>query len=661
MTAGANEHDLEPIGDVSTVDELEIELGPLQEVLAQRAVIEHVLLDIVLLVRERDGRILDANHAAIETYGYARPALLGMTIWQIRSPETHLAIRSQLNAANVRGELFETTHVKRDGTTVLVEVRSQGCMFRGERVLLSIVRDITERRRNERLVLLLKQTIDQMSAAAFWQDRRGRFVYVNAAACQSLGYSRGELEALTVSDVNPRATPANMAALWEDIQRGRKEMHRSESIHRRKDGTEFPVEISSVFVPFGAEEYICGFARDLTDVRRAESERRRLEEDLRHAQKVQALGVLVGGIAHDLNNILTPIVVNVDALADACEHSATERPLIDEILAATTRASDLIRRLLTFGRRSTTRLGRCDLTTVVTEAQKLMRPVIATTAIIDFAPVRCSANVEGDSNQLHQVVVNLLLNAADALAGASGHVRITIDSVELDDSTSAMHPLAHPGHYVRLSVNDTGTGIDDETLDHIFEPFFTTKEVGKGTGLGLSVVHEIVTGHGGFVTVRTKQGQGTTFAVFIPASESSGPPRIEAPHESLVPLTMTRVLLVDDDEQVLLSIARMLEGRGLVVTAVPGAVEAVAVLAKAPDSFDVVLVDMLMPRMSGLDFASVVSKVKPGLGVVLMSGNLQTIDRSAAQSSGIVGFVEKPPRSSELLAALARATAKGNL
>ncbi len=383
--------------------------------------------------------------------------------------------------------------------------------------------------------------------------------------------------------------------------------------------------------------------RDLTDRRRAEETRHRLEEQLFHAQKMEALGTLAGGIAHDFNNILTAIMSYTELAAqDAGEHSEA-REHLGYVLQASHRARDLVSQILTFSRsmpqhRTPVRLGQ-----VVTDALALLRSTLPPSIEVVADCAQDETPVLADAAQIHQVVMNLCVNAAHAMEPLGGRLTVRLAPVEIPPAGTPATAGLGPGRYLLLSVKDTGVGMDATTAARVFEPFFSTREPGRGTGLGLAVVHAIVRNHGGTVAVESRLGAGSSFRVFLPVLVDQAPPS-PVPIAALEPPRAggEHVLLVDDEPAILSAARHLLQRLGYQVTALTDGSAAVAAVRERAGEFDIVVTDLRMPGMTGVEVARAVGEVAPGLPVVLVTGFNQGWTGERAREVGIRAVVEKP-------------------
>ncbi len=386
-----------------------------------------------------------------------------------------------------------------------------------------------------------------------------------------------------------------------------------------------------------------GFATVQHDMR----ETKRLEAQLKQAQKMEAIGTLAGGIAHDFNNILGAIMGNVELARTALEPGHPVLEELSEIAQAGRRATGLIKQILAFSRRreSTKRVVR--LADVIEEVTGMLRSTISANVELELviSTRDGTPNILADATQIHQILVNLCTNAWQALEGKPGRIEIVLDSVVVDVPSAAGG--AAPGRYVRLVVSDDGTGMNDTTLERIFDPFFTTKEPGVGTGLGLSVVHGIVKDHSGFISVSSTPGAGATFAILFPeyAGETeAAEPRTRDLHRG----SGEHVLFLDDEEALVRLTKRLLERLGYRVTGFSDAEQALASVRDDPARFDLAITDLNMPGLSGVEVAELLRMIRPDLPVILTSGNISDNLRESAALAGVGHVLHKPSTAEEL-------------
>ncbi len=375
--------------------------------------------------------------------------------------------------------------------------------------------------------------------------------------------------------------------------------------------------------------------------RRAESETLSLQEQLYRSQKLEAIGTLAGGIAHDFNNILFAILGHAELGERGLPGAHPVRHHLQQILSAGHRATDLVRQILTFSRQRPPERKPIVLGPILLEAGQLLRASLSSSVELRIIPASSEVHFEGDASQLHQVIVNLATNAAHAMAGRSGKVFMREEIVELSEVTARSLPPLSAGPHVRLTVHDTGCGMDHATIARIFEPFYTTKPPGEGTGLGLSVVHGIVTGHGGAITVESTAGAGTTFQLWFPATANrvAGAPAGSA---ELPRGRGERILFVDDLAINAELATEMLEVLGYRAEGESSPLAALARFRAAPLEFDLIVVDFRMPHLNGLDLMRDIVALRPGMPVMLSTGSGVALDRAAAQELGFCGLLPKP-------------------
>jgi signal transduction histidine kinase/CheY-like chemotaxis protein len=425
---------------------------------------------------------------------------------------------------------------------------------------------------------------------------------------------------------------------------------------RHKDGSWRWIEntVSNLLEEPSVRALVMNF-RDITERKLADAERSRLEQRLRQAQKMEAVGRLAGGIAHDFNNILGGILGYAEMLVEQTTAGSPFKRYAQNVLTAANRARGLVDQILAYSRSQRGKRVAVDLSRIVAETLELVRgsldPEISLEAKLPAAPLR----VFGDATQLHQVVMNLCTNAIQAMGG-KGTLRVTLETAEV----GAERPLAHgsvvPGTYARLSVEDTGSGMDEATLGRIFEPFFTTKEVGKGTGLGLALVYGIITDAGGAIDVASAPGRGTAFTIYMPRVDVA----VADDDEKQGPVARgngERVLVVDDEQPLLAVTAEVLSRLGYEPVAFSESLAALAEFEAQPGRFDAAITDEVMPGLSGTELASVIHRRRPELPILLVSGYIGPMMSERATAAGVNEVLKKPVQSREIAAALARVLA----
>ena len=489
--------------------------------------------------------------------------------------------------------------------------------------------------------------VEEAGDAFFVHDLAGRFVDVNRRACGSLGYSRGELLALSVADVETTFDAVGFENVWRSMGPGTPvTIH---GIHRRKDGTTFPVEVRLALLEPGEHTLYLAIARDI-------SERRRLEEELRQSQKMEAVGRLAGGVAHDFNNLLTAIMGYTAILLDRTGPTFRLRAELEEVKRAGERAAALTRQLLAFSRRQAIHPKVLDLNAQASGIEKMLRRIIPENIRIVLALDPELGHVRADPGQIDQVILNLALNARDAMADG-GTLTLATANAELTPADAGRCPGMKPGRYVVLAVSDTGTGIPKEMLPHLFEPFYTTKGEGKGTGLGLATVQGIAKQSNGFITVASKPGEGTTFGVYFPRVEERAP----GPNDSQAIVSVwgsETVLLAEDDGTVRLLVREALRAHGYKVLDARDGLEAIRLAEREKDPVDLLLTDMVMPGMSGRELATTLRAKHPNLKVLYMSGYTDDAALIRGKLEPGEAFISKPFLPNDLLSKVRKELSK---
>jgi PAS domain S-box-containing protein len=523
-----------------------------------------------------------------------------------------------------------------DGTVI----GSQGVLF-----------DITERKLAAEEINLQLSALTAAANGIVITSRAGRIEWVNPAFTQLTGYTAAE----TVGH-NPRVLksgqhpPEFYAGMWQTVLAGK--VWHGELVNRHKDGRLYSehMTITPVRDAAGKITHFVAIKQDVT-------ERRQLEDHLRQAQKMEAIGTLAGGIAHDFNNILAAMFGYGYLLQQDTEGNVAAQEDLAEILKAANRAKDLVQQILTFSRQREQKRQIVRLDSVVKEATKFLRASLPAQIKIEVALAEDAPAVLADPTQIYQVTMNLATNALHAMEGRPGQLTVRLDAFQPEAEFLRAHPEFQRIEYARLTVADTGHGMDAKTVARIFEPFFTTKPVGKGTGLGLAVVHGIVQSHDGLLTVASQVGQGTTFQLYFPAQTSTAELTEPVAGETATGQGQ-HILLLDDEPALTTSLRRLLERLNYQVTTSNSAREAVALVAANPAQFDLVITDMTMPEMNGLEVARQCHTLRPELPVILASGYSAAISATNLHEAGIGQLIEKPISMAVLAELVQRTLAK---
>jgi PAS domain S-box-containing protein len=471
--------------------------------------------------------------------------------------------------------------------------------------------------------------------------RGTRILYVNSAAVRLFGAaSAAELASRNAFDL---AGPGERPAIEERAALVARHVAVPpvERTYLRMDGTPFPVEVWATPIDYDRQPAALVFLRDIAERKQIDAERRRLEEQLLQAQKMESLGRLAGGVAHDFNNHLTVITGYCDMLLACMEPGDIRREEVEEIRAAGVRAGTLTQQLLAFSRKQIAERKPVNLNEVVEESGKMLRRLIGENVEIVTTLDPALGLVVADRGQMSQILMNLSINARDAMP-TGGTIQIETANVELDRSDPRLHEDAAPGPYVLLSVADTGVGMSPETVRHVFEPFFTTKGMGIGTGLGLSTVYGTVRQSGGWVHVDSRLGEGSRFRIYLPGVKEAAPVR-ELPAAPVeVPGGAETVLLAEDQVEVRRLALRILKSNGYRLLEASGGPEALALSRRYPGRIDLLVTDVIMPEMTGRELASRLRESRPQIKVLYVSGyTADVIGREGVLEAG-VAYLPKP-------------------
>jgi PAS domain S-box-containing protein len=517
--------------------------------------------------------------------------------------------------------------------------------------MVGVIQDITERKRAEEQLSVQVSALTAADNVIVIVNRHGAIEWVNPAFTKVSGYSAAE-----AVGANPRILksgqhpPSYYANLWATVLTGN--VWRGEIINRHKDGRLYTEEMTITPVR-GAAGQISHFIAIKQDI----TERRHLENRMQQAQKMEAIGNLAGGIAHDFNNILGAMFGYAHLLQQDTQGDPVAQESVEEILKAANRAKELVQQILTFSRKREQKPEIIKLDLVIREAIKFLRASLPAQIKIELNLAADTPTVLADPTQIYQVTMNLATNALHAMEDRPGRLSVHLDPVQPGAQLLQAHPELKPIPYARLTVADTGHGMDTTTLQRIFEPFFTTKQVGRGTGLGLAVVHGIIQSHHGVITVESQVGQGTTFTLYFPAQErTETSPAVVA---GAAPLGQHQKILVLDDEPALTSVMqRALRRLDYQVTTSNDAAAAVRLVRDQPSAFDLVITDLTMPELNGLEVARQLRALRPDLPIILVSGYSVAVDADSLRAAGICERLEKPVTPGAIAEAAARALKK---
>jgi two-component system cell cycle sensor histidine kinase/response regulator CckA len=595
-----------------------------------------------VFVEDLTGTVLDINPAACRLHGVAREQLIGQNVLNLVPPERREEVVRDFQAlVDGRLEQVEGASYTQDNRVVPVEVRASRVNYSGREAVLLHVRDITDRKLVEAALrsseMLFHSVWENSADGMRLTDKNGNIVAVNDAFCKLVGMSREELEGKPFTVIFADSEqPAQM--LEEFIRRFQDRVVEHQREHRLtlRNGNVVTLEDTSSFVELqGQPPMLLGVFRDVTG-------QKRLEEQLRQSQKMEAVGQLAGGVAHDFNNILTVIHGHASLLLTGGSLTAVSARSAQQISQAAERAASLTRQLLAFSRRQVLQPRRLDMNEVVANITKMLGRILGEDIALQLNYSPQPALVQADAGMMEQVLLNLAVNSRDAMP-KGGLLAIKISTLEVDARRLAEHSESHTGRFVCLSVIDTGCGIPPENLRRIFEPFFTTKEVGKGTGLGLATVYGIVKQHQGWIEVESEPGKGTAFKVFLRRSVEAAEAADKPSAEIAVRGGKETILVVEDEEAVRELVCNLLAGHGYQILQAESGTKALQVWRASKDRIDLLLTDLVMPdQMNGRELAEKLWAERPRLKVIFTSGySAEAVGKDFVLRRGL-NYLQKP-------------------
>ena len=508
------------------------------------------------------------------------------------------------------------------------------------------VRDITERKRveedlresEEKYRGLFESLVDGVAES----DLEGRILSCNPAYLRMTGHSEEEIRHLRYRDLTPdkwHATDAHHVK--QTLERGYSDLYEKERL--RKDGTTIPISMRIWLKTdkHGRPAGFWGIIRDISDRFHAQQEREKLQHQLHQAQKMESIGRLAGGVAHDLNNLLSPILGYSEMLLEDLPGTDPRNGQMKEIVRAGSRAQDLVSQLLAFCRKQPLQFQAMDINALLQDFEKLLRRTLREDISLQWEMDPSLPHIQGDTGQLEQVIMNLAVNAQDAMP-QGGALSIKTAAMELDGSAAKEKGDVAAGPYVMLAISDTGAGMDANTIDHMFEPFFTTKEKGKGTGLGMATAYGIIKQHGGSIRVYSEPGIGTTIKIYLPAATESMQERPPRPQAQPAAKGSETVLLAEDDQQVRELAAIALERYGYKVFAAANGRDAQAIAEGLEEPIHLLLTDVIMPDMNGKELFEQISRFRPEVRVLFMSGYTDDVIAHHGGIDAGIPFIGKP-------------------
>ncbi|MEK6743452.1 MAG: PAS domain S-box protein [Nitrospirota bacterium] len=606
-----------------------------------RSVAEQSLVGIYIV---QDGVFKYVNRTFAALFGYsAEEVITTKSPRDLTVPEDWAIVeehrRRRKEGMTLPGS-YEIRGMGKDGGVIAIEIYESQAPFGGRTASIGAVLDVSQRNKAEQAVRDSEGKLQAITRTApdaiILLDDAGKISYWNAAAEKMFGYRAGDVMGEDILFIMPeRFRNAHALAFkrFTESGEGPKLGTTMEMAGLRRDGTEFPIELSLAGFLLNSKRHASGIIRDI-------SERKKLEGQLLHAQKMEAIGTLAGGIAHDFNNILNVIIGYGSMVLDGMGADHPSRDRMREVLSAADRAANLTKRLLMFSRKSDIDIRPVKVNSIVTDMERFVSRILGEDIELTIKLEDRETIVIADVGQMEQVLMNLVTNARDAMP-KGGSLTITTGSMEIDDDYIFVHGYGTPGKYASISVADTGIGMNTETVGKIFEPFYTTKGVGEGTGLGLSIAYGIVKHHKGFIQVYSEVGRGSLFKILLPQSDKPAGEQLVADISS--PRGGTETILIAEDEASLRDLMRIiLESFGYTVLVAEDGEEVVRMFLEHRDRVLLVILDLIMPKKSGKAAANEIQKIQPGVRTLFMSGYSEDmIKKQGAIEEGLV-FIQKP-------------------
>ena len=594
----------------------------------------------VIYSLDRELRILTVSPSVEKLTGFTSEELIGRQLPDINLLEPAYLeqafsdVEEVLTGKSIASSIYEIR--TKDGTRKFADVSGAPLYQDNEMVgIISVARDITERRRLEKALRenenKFRSLFDFSPQAILLTDvETGKILDVNRQFCELTQYNRSELIGKTTTGLGfyPQTNRDRVIA-------GLKKhgaVNGVEIDFTVKDGKIISVLMFSKLIALGKQSDILTIFVDI-------SRQKNLEEQLRQAHKMESIGTLSGGIAHDFNNILSIMIGNTELALDDVPEWNSAHACLEEIKTAGLRAKNIVSRLLAFSRKSDQNLKPVAIVPVIKDALHFLRSTIPSNIDIRADIADTGETVLTDPVGLNQIMMNLCINASQAMEQTGGTLVVDLASEHLDNTSNA-YPDLRPGDYVKITVSDTGPGIDPEIIDRIFDPYFTTKEVGKGSGMGLAVVHGIIKNHGGFVSADSNPGKGTVFTMLLPKTDE--PPESKIKSSEDLPKGTETILFVDDEKSVMKLGQRMLEPLGYQIDATISPAVALTWFRADPDKYDLIITDMTMPEMTGVALAEKAMTVRPDIPIIICTGHSSLIDEEKAKALNIAAFVMKP-------------------
>ncbi len=598
-----------------------------------------------IISSDSNGNIISWNNGAQTIFGYAEEEVLGRPV-TILMPEQYREAHSRqferlrsTGESRHKGKTHESQGLRKDGREFPVEISLATWKTEEGTFFTCILRDITERKRTLEKIREQAALLDKAHDAIGLRNLEQNLIYWNKGAEYLYGWAAEEVIGKNADELLYKGKTSKLIEAKKGvIEKGEwiGDLHQV-----TKDGKEIIVESrwTLIYDSEGKPKSILVINTDIT-------EKKKIEAQLLRSQRMESIGTLAGGIAHDLNNVLTPMILSLQILKEKFKDEQSQK-LLNILEKNSQRGADLIKQVLSFSRGVEGERAPLAAKQIITEIEKVAKETFPRNSQIKTDIQEDLFNISGDATQLYQVIMNLCVNARDAMPDG-GILRITASNFFIDENYARMNIEAKPGSYVVISVSDTGIGIPPRILDRIFEPFFTTKEFGKGTGLGLSTALAIVKSHGGFINVYSEVGKGTTFRVYLPAIKT-GIQYVEEQKLELQSGQGELVLVAEDEDSIREVTVSTLEKYGYNVLAASDGADAVALYAQNKDKINVILMDMMMPVMDGHASIRAIRKINPGVKIIAVSGLAEKDKLAKIADTRVHAFLSKPYTAERLL------------
>lgn len=630
------------------------EMSLKEEAVGRRMLVEQSYDGIVILTV--DGKVYEANQKYADMLGYTLDEVHQLYLWDWDKNHSIEELLKMADVVNETGAHFETKHTRKDGSVFDVEISTNGTMCGNKKLIFCVCRDISERKKHEEQ---LRESKEQLSA--FIDNFNGIAYQVNindilqfkpmmfrGAIKQITGYLNEEFsDQFSWNDIIHPDDLQSVLTVRNNFLHDQSYTADIEYRILNKDDTiKWVCDVSQI-IKIRNENLIHGTIFDITQRKSAEETNLKLEERIRCSQKLEAIGTLAGGVAHDFNNVLSIIMGYNDLARKDLPPDSKTFAKLKQIEIASIRARDIIRQLLTFSRKVGLKKQPFNIGFIIDETISFLHSTLPANIQIDYKQSNEELFVFADPTQMHQVFMNLCVNASQSMEKSGGTIKIVTEKVNFIDYAEIPFKDISAGAYIKVTVSDSGQGISQDIINRIFDPYFTTRETGKGSGMGLAVVHGIIGNHGGSINVSSEIGKGTSFTFIIPAHNRVKPVLQSAQNVHL--RGVESILFVDDEEEIVTITKQMLEEHGFKVVSSTNPLAALEIFKSKPYKFDIVITDLAMPHMTGDVLLKNIKEIRPEIPVILCTGHNYQIDEKKAVEMNLAAFYLKPLNCAELV------------